>query len=163
MHDLATRRCAVALLETGVSRREVARTLGVSDNSTYRWQTRLEPHVSGPRCFRCDAVTPHPQYTYLLGQYLGDGHIGRSGRTIALRIYCCDLTPWQQALVHDDPRPLIRGLIQSDGCRSLNTVHRDLPSGRRTYRYPRYFFSNMSADIRGIFTDALDEFVGRKR
>jgi len=26
----------------------------------------------------------------------------------------------------------------------------------REYAYPRYFFSNMSADIRAIYTDALD-------
>jgi hypothetical protein len=25
------------------------------------------------------------------------------------------------------------------------------------YAYPRYFFSNMSVDILGIFTDALDQ------
>lgn len=55
-----------------------------------------------------------------------------------------------------DPRPLIRGLIQSDGCRATNIIHRALPGGPRTYTYPRYFFSNMSEDILGIFTDALD-------
>lgn len=67
------------------------------------------------------------------------------------------LAPWQQALVDADPRPLIRGLLHSDGCRSANTVHRPLPSGTRTYSYPRYFFSNMSDDIQGIFTNALDQ------
>jgi hypothetical protein len=152
-------------------------------------------------------------YLYLLGQYLGDGHIARSGRSIALRIYCCDaypaimaevddamrevantsvshtqrdgctqvqsatlhwecmipqhgpgmkhtrpimLTDWQTELVVANPRPLIRGLIHSDGCRATNTIHRSLPSGVHTYHYPRYFFSNVSTDIQGIFTDALD-------
>lgn len=66
------------------------------------------------------------------------------------------LADWQRELVAADPRPLVRGLIQSDGCRAINTIHRSLPSGTRTYAYPRYFFSNMSDDIRGIFTDALD-------
>jgi hypothetical protein len=67
------------------------------------------------------------------------------------------LTRWQRDLVSADPRPLVRGLLQSDGCRITNTVHRPLPSGTRTYSYPRYFFSNMSTDIQTIFTDALDQ------
>jgi hypothetical protein len=33
------------------------------------------------------------------------------------------LEPWQQALVDIDPRPLIEGLIHSDGCRVLNWVN----------------------------------------
>jgi hypothetical protein len=67
------------------------------------------------------------------------------------------LTDWQLVLVAADPRPLIRGLLHSDGCRSANTVHHELSVGPRTYFYPRYFFSNMSTDIRTIFTDALDQ------
>lgn len=164
-------------------------------------------------CFRCDRTKPIPVYGYLLGQYLGDGHIARSGRSIALRIYCCNdypgiiaevgaamtavsrasvshtmkvgcvqvqsatihwkcmipqhgpgmkhtrpivLTDWQKELITADPRRLIKGLIHSDGCRAINTIHRSLPSGVRTYAYPRYLFSNVSTDIQGIFTDALD-------
>ena len=34
-----------------------------------------------------------------------------------------ELTPWQQELVDLDPRPLIRGLLHSDGCRVLNWVN----------------------------------------
>jgi hypothetical protein len=50
-----------------------------------------------------------------------------------------ELTPWQQELVDLDPRPLIRGLLHSDGCRVLNWVN-GTP-------YPRYHFSNVSAFI----------------
>jgi AcrR family transcriptional regulator len=60
------------------------------------------------------------------------------------------LEPWQTDLVDADPRPLIRGLIHSDGCRLLNRV-----AGRK-YEYVRYFFSNKSADIHAILRDALD-------
>jgi hypothetical protein len=67
------------------------------------------------------------------------------------------LADWQHDLIGEDPRALIRGLLHSDGCRSMNTVHRQLPTGTRTYTYPRYFFSNMSADIQAIFTAALDQ------
>ncbi|HVS67811.1 MAG TPA: hypothetical protein VHE56_04625 [Mycobacteriales bacterium] len=66
------------------------------------------------------------------------------------------LADWQRAEVARNPRGLIRGLIQSDGYRGTNVVHRPLPSGTRTYGYSRYLFVNESADIREIFTDALD-------
>jgi hypothetical protein len=60
-----------------------------------------------------------------------------------------ELTPWQQELVDLDPRPLVRGLLHSDGCRVLNWVN-GTP-------YPRYHFTNVSADIRGIFGRACDQ------
>jgi hypothetical protein len=60
-----------------------------------------------------------------------------------------ELTVWQQELVDADPRPLIRGLLHSDGCRVLNWVNGTA--------YPRYHFSNVSADIRGIFGRACDQ------
>jgi hypothetical protein len=62
------------------------------------------------------------------------------------------LAPWQRAIVEADPRPFLRGLIHSDGCRVINRFKTLLPSGRLAeYAYPRYFFSNLSADIRGLF------------
>lgn len=65
-----------------------------------------------------------------------------------------ELTDWQQALVDIDPRPLIKGLIHSDGCRVLNwAVSGD---GREYGPYPRYLFTNASKDIREIFCDACD-------
>jgi hypothetical protein len=67
------------------------------------------------------------------------------------------LTPWQQELTHTYPELLIRGLIHSDGCRTVNRFKTKLPSGRAAeYAYPRYFFSNLSADIRRIFCDHCD-------
>jgi hypothetical protein len=60
-----------------------------------------------------------------------------------------ELAVWQQELVDLDPRPLIRGLLHSDGCRVLNWVNRT--------PYPRYHFSNVSADIRGIFGRTCDQ------
>ena len=92
-----------------------------------------------------------------------------------------ELTAWQHELVDRDPRHLLRGLLHSDGCRVLNWVN-GTP-------YPRYEFTNVSADIQAIFGRAcnalgiewrpnkpnslsvarrrsvavLDEFVGPKR
>jgi hypothetical protein len=63
------------------------------------------------------------------------------------------LTDWQQRIVDEHPQQFVRGLIHSDGCRSTNTVR----VAGRTYRYPRYLFSNASDDIRGLFCRSLDQ------
>jgi hypothetical protein len=64
------------------------------------------------------------------------------------------LTDWQRTLTHAHPKELLRGLIHSDGCRTINRFKTRLPSGRvAEYQYPRYFFSNLSADIRQIFCE----------
>lgn len=153
-------------------------------------------------------------YAYLLGLYLGDGHVAATARTANLRItldsryadlieearmavqlaavrnrvtlrrhrehncvivgcYASHWTEafpqwgagrkherpivlagWQRAIVDEFPRPFLRGLIHSDGCRTVNRFHTRLPSGRvARYEYPRYFFSNLSADIRALFCE----------
>jgi hypothetical protein len=62
------------------------------------------------------------------------------------------LTGWQVQLTTRHPKALLRGLIHSDGCRTVNRFTVALPeSGRREYAYPRYFFSNHSIDIQRIF------------
>jgi hypothetical protein len=100
------------------------------------------------------------------------------------------LADWQREIVDRRPQAFLRGLIHSDGCRTVNRFKTKLPSGRvAEYAYPRYFFSNQSADIRGLFCEycerlgirwtqsnprnisvshrdsvaRLDEFVGPKR
>ena len=59
-----------------------------------------------------------------------------------------ELVAWQQRLVVDHPYLLLRGLIHSDGCRSVNTG--------RNWANPRYSFVNRSDDIRRIFCDTCD-------
>lgn len=66
------------------------------------------------------------------------------------------LEGWQQEIVERYPEKLIRGLIHSDGSRCLNTFTVELNDGPKEYSYPRYFFTNYSADIRKIFCDACD-------
>jgi hypothetical protein len=58
------------------------------------------------------------------------------------------LADWQEQIVDDFPREFLRGLIHSDGSRHLNTVN-----GKG---YPRYMFSNRSADILALFSAACD-------
>ena len=66
------------------------------------------------------------------------------------------LEPWQKEIIEADPRPFLRGLFHSDGCRITNWTVRNLSSGPKRYEYPRYFFSNKSSDIIGLCTWALD-------
>jgi hypothetical protein len=62
------------------------------------------------------------------------------------------LVDWQRKIVDRHPRPLLRGLIHSDGCYSVNTIKHP----KKAYVYPRYLFSNKSDDIRRIFCEACD-------
>jgi hypothetical protein len=67
------------------------------------------------------------------------------------------LEPWQRAILDRQPRAFLRGLLMSDGCRCINRFKVALPSGRLAeYAYPRYFFSNLSEDIRGLFCEYCD-------
>ena len=63
------------------------------------------------------------------------------------------LADWQREICDRFPDRLLRGLIHSDGCRSINTIRHP----KRVYRYPRYQFSNRSDDIRGIFCEYCDK------
>ncbi|WP_330457194.1 helix-turn-helix domain containing protein [Streptomyces sp. NBC_00820] len=66
------------------------------------------------------------------------------------------LKPWQREIVDAHPWEFIRGLIHSDGCRITNWTTRIIGGERKRYEYPRYFFTNLSVDITGLFTSALD-------
>jgi len=63
-----------------------------------------------------------------------------------------ELTDWQLELTTRHPKAVIRGLIHSDGCRTVNRFTIRLPKGGdREYAYVRYFFSNHSLGIQRIF------------
>jgi hypothetical protein len=59
------------------------------------------------------------------------------------------LEPWQQALIDQATEEFVLGLIHSDGCRVV--------ANDRGVMSIRYHFSNMSEDIHGLFTAALDK------
>ena len=166
-------------------------------------------------CARCDQIPlDRPSYAYLLGSYLGDGHVTHGSRTACLWIYCDDawpgvraeiesamgavmpratvsvtprtgssavksftvhwlclfpqhgpgmkhtrpivLEPWQQEVVEQHTGLFLRGLFHSDGCRITNWTTRRVAGEIKRYTYPRYFFSNESADIMGLCQGALD-------
>ncbi|MFH7596216.1 transcriptional regulator [Streptomyces racemochromogenes] len=91
----------------------------------------------------CVAVTSYGRHWTCLFPQHAPGR--KHDRRIALE-------PWQQEIVDAHPWEFIRGLIHSDGCRITNWTVRN---GKR-YEYPRYFFTNKSIDITGLFTSALD-------
>lgn len=67
-----------------------------------------------------------------------------------------ELVDWQTEIVDEHPRAFLRGLIHSDGSRCLNTFTVKLKNGPKEYSYPRYFFTNYSADIQAIFCRTCD-------
>jgi len=69
------------------------------------------------------------------------------GRKHSRRI---ELARWQLEIARAFPNRLLRGLIHSDGCRVANRVGGGV--------YPRYLFSNRSADILRIFCRACEVF-----
>lgn len=62
------------------------------------------------------------------------------------------LSDWQRALTARHPKPLVRGLLNSAGCRFVNRVR----VRGRDYAYPSYQFTNVSDDIKRILCEHLD-------
>ncbi|MFE7777351.1 transcriptional regulator [Streptomyces sp. NPDC057445] len=67
------------------------------------------------------------------------------------------LEPWQQEIVDAHSWEFVRGLVHSDGCRSMNWTTRIVGGVRKRYEYPRYWFTNVSDDVRQLYTDTLDK------
>ena len=193
---------------------QISRLTGIPRRTICDW--RQTPRLPRPTRAHTDfdfSKVPHESYAYVLGLYLGDGHITRCPRTWRLRIsldlrwkrlilMCADamdrvfprnrvllvlerpfagcavvsvysshlpllfpqhgpgmkhlrkieLADWQQEIVDTHTELFLRGLIHSDGCRFINRVR----VGGKAYEYPRYNFTNASADIRKLFTDGCD-------
>ncbi|MFD8147295.1 helix-turn-helix domain-containing protein [Streptomyces sp. NPDC059708] len=214
-HNPSIREQAVLLLRRGMPNRDVAEHFGIPRGTVGWWRhedrkRRGESYVQPTDCPKC---TGRPfdrrAYAYLLGLYLGDGHIISKPKQHHLSVFCdaahpglvdaaeqamrtvmplphvnrrarggcvevksytahwvclfpqhgpgkkherrITLEDWQQEVVNAHPWEFIRGLIHSDGCRTMNWTVRN---GKR-YEYPRYFFTNKSDDIRRLCTDTL--------
>jgi hypothetical protein len=68
-----------------------------------------------------------------------------------------ELEPWQRTVVTANPGHLARGLFHSDGYRGINRVRAHLADGEHWYEYPRYLFTNESADILRLCGETLDQ------
>lgn len=98
---------------------------------------RVSRQLTASNCFEVHAYSK--SWPCLFPQH------GR-GKKHSRRIF---LAGWQQKLAERWPALLVKGLIQSDGCRSHN-------ADRAGWYQPRYIFSNLSTDITSIFCSACD-------
>jgi hypothetical protein len=212
------------LAASGLNDCQISRRTGIPRTTVRSWRHGRTPKRGlarqGGSCLRCagyrfpiPGATDHA-YAYLLGLYLGDGHISHHARGVfRLRITLDRAYPlivaeaaaaigiampsskvavahrkwtnvdepgsysrhwpclfpqhgpgkkherpivledWQRAILDRRPWRFLRGLIQSDGCRGLNTIRHP----KKTYAYPRYQFSNRSDDIRDLFCEYCDK------
>jgi hypothetical protein len=92
---------ALLLSGAGILDRENAQTCGVSVQAILHWRAgRRRNEAPGRkstanRCPRCNEIPlDESAYAYLLGLYLGDGHLTRGRREVyALSVFCCDSWP----------------------------------------------------------------------
>jgi hypothetical protein len=88
----------------GLSQHAIAREAGVSVSTIKRWLGRGEEALldvdrrsvqcAGPGNCALVRDVPHDAYAYLLGQYLGDGHIVHNHRGVyRMEIFCCAAYP----------------------------------------------------------------------
>jgi hypothetical protein len=66
------------------------------------------------------------------------------------------LEDWQEQIVAAHPADFLRGLFHSDGSRVKNWTSRLVAGEPKRYDYPRWQFTNSSADIRALCCWALD-------
>jgi len=97
---LETRRQVLAACRNGIPYPESTETFGVPRGTIAYWVhldrvQRSEPAPPRPSsCPLCDGLPiDRASYSYLLGQYLGDGHIISKRKQHHLSIYCCDGWP----------------------------------------------------------------------
>jgi len=93
VHAWIIREEALSLVADGLNDCEIARRLGLARTTVRDWR-RLTPSASPaatcPRCWRpaSKRITfSDGDYAELLGLYLGDGHIVRTGRSDRLRLF----------------------------------------------------------------------------
>ncbi|NUR47246.1 MAG: transcriptional regulator [Hamadaea sp.] len=100
-HPLKRRQHARALYATGLGIASVARIMGLPRHTVWYWcvgngRFDLGPDAPTP-CPRCQHPPQPPSdpeaYAYLLGLYLGDGHLTLTAKTPVLRIACDDKYP----------------------------------------------------------------------
>lgn len=103
MHPHELVRQALAAAATGRTARDISRDLGVPERTVAHWirGDRRDPAPRPTGCPRCNGLPLAVAYSYLLGTYLGDGHITVGQRTACLWIYCADDRPGVRAEVED--------------------------------------------------------------
>ncbi|WP_306312891.1 helix-turn-helix domain-containing protein [Streptomyces hydrogenans] len=140
MYDIETRQRALTLLRGGARNADVARDLNIPLGTIGYWkhadrakrgETRARRTSTCPRCD--DRELDMPAYAYLLGLYLGDGHISRprQHRTPSLQISLDDAWPGVQQEARASVRAVFPGnatcWVRKAGCRNLKVYSKHLP------------------------------------
>ncbi|SBT47933.1 transcriptional regulator [Micromonospora narathiwatensis] len=115
---------------------EVARAVGLPYPTARHWcKDRPEPkqQVTAMRCFRCRDKVGSPatlgQYAYLLGLYLGDGHLVIA-RVPVLRIFCADAWPDLITACENAMRKVLATSVQrvqKQGCVAVQSYGKHWP------------------------------------
>ena len=98
MYPIEIVRLARHLSDLGIVDRETAKVCGVSVRAVRHWRAgnrrSARSESSRPVCPRCHGRRlDAPAYAYLLGLYLGDGHITQGPRSYVLWLACSDAWP----------------------------------------------------------------------
>ena len=144
---------ALSLVAEGLNDCEVSRRTGISRRTILDWRHGRAPHASWTRvaargpCPRCESgpldEPAYSSYSLSIGATAGSREILAPTDCASWQHWPClfpqhgpgrkhhrsiVLDDWQNRIVGSDPRQLLRGLIHSDGCRTIN------PSERRAIR-----------------------------
>jgi len=95
VHPRHLRERAISLKSAGVPFTEIYRTLGLSRNTVACWLYSSRSKINSPPDQRCPfcarparPIDRPADYAYLLGSYLGDGHLLTTGRVPLLKVAC---------------------------------------------------------------------------
>jgi hypothetical protein len=95
VYATTVRHAAMRLLSSGLTVHEVHQQLGVGQSTLGNWLSRPEGVIPSRECPRCHGRRLDGRaYAYLLGLYLGDGHLAHGRKDVfRLDIACCDDWP----------------------------------------------------------------------
>ncbi|OII69274.1 hypothetical protein [Streptomyces sp. CC77] len=136
-YEWATRQKALAMLRNGSRNVDVSRKLGIPVGTVSYWRhldrsaRGVCPRRSAPECPLCDPVPLAAKaYAYLLGLYLGDGHVvqNRAMRVPSLSVWCTDTWPGLIEACANAMRAVLPGCgvtrVQRSGCQELKIYSR---------------------------------------
>lgn len=117
------------LYASGLNCAEVARQMHLPWKTVNHWcrGDRRPPDVVRVSCPRCtDAALDKERYAYLLGQYLGDGHITTGRRKVhCLWIFCADAWPGVRSEVEGALKAVLPAskvcAVQRIGCAAIKS------------------------------------------
>jgi hypothetical protein len=125
-----------ALAKAGLNHCEIARRTSIPRRTIRDWLNGRTPQLDRARgacpvCRGQPETLPRPEYPYLLGLYLGDGHIAAHRRGVyRLRITCTNAYPGLMGECDDAMAAVLPsrvGRVQRGGCTDVTAYSRHWP------------------------------------